>query len=52
MIESLTDYVLERGNMDYGEFVTEREMNSKSAVFNHRKLISYLFENNETSKYV
>ena len=51
MIESLVDYVLERGNVDYGEFATRQEMNQNSALFNQRKLLEYLFTNSETPRY-
>ena len=50
MIESLVDYVLERGNVDYGEFAPRQEMDQNSTLFNHRKLLQFLFENNETAK--
>lgn len=43
MIESLVDYVLERGHIDYGEFAPREDMDPNAAVFNHRKLLAYLF---------
>lgn len=43
MIESLVDYVLERGHLDYGEFTHREEVDPNTAMFNHRKLLAYLF---------
>lgn len=47
----MVDYVLERGNQHYGEFAHKSEMNQNSALFNHRKLLEYLFQDNETSSF-
>ena len=35
--------MLERGHKDYGEFAP-REPDPSSAVYNHRKLLAYLFQ--------
>ena len=45
----MVDYVLERGNQHYGEFSQRGEVDKSSALFNHRKLLEFLFQNNETS---
>ncbi len=43
MIDSLVDYVLERGNKDYGEFAPRKQIDQNSALFNHRKMLEFLF---------
>ena len=50
MIESLVDYVLERGHKDYGEFAPREGHDPSSALYNHRKLLSYLFQEAESSQ--
>lgn len=47
MIESLVDYVLERGRRDYGEFAPREPQDPSAALFNHRKLLTYLFQEDE-----
>ncbi len=44
MIESLVDYVLERGRLDYGEFAPRDAQDPSTALYNHRKLLAYLFQ--------
>lgn len=44
MIESLVDYVLERGNKDYGEFAPRDNRDPSTNLYNHRKLLAYLFQ--------
>ena len=39
MMESMVDYVLERGNEHFGEFSQRGEADAKTALFNHRKLL-------------
>lgn len=52
MIESLVDYVLERGRIDYGEFAPRDAHDPSTALYNHRKLLAYLFqEDAEQVKY-
>lgn len=51
MMESLVDYVLERGNKHFGEFAHKADGEQKSALFNHRKLLEHLFQDNETSPF-
>ena len=50
-MESLVDYVLERGNVDYGEFAPKREADQNSMMYNHRKLLTFLFEDPENIQY-
>lgn len=49
MMESMVDYILERGHQDFGEFSKKGEPDSKSTLFNHRKLLEHLFHNHETA---
>ena len=52
MIESLVDYVLERGRLDYGEFAPRDAQDPSAALYNHRKLLAYLFqEDSRPDKY-
>jgi hypothetical protein len=44
IIESLVDYVLERGRLDYGEFAPKDAHDPSAALYNHRKLLAYLFQ--------
>lgn len=44
MMESLVDYVLERGHKDYGEFAPKGSADPASALHNNRKLLSFLFQ--------
>lgn len=44
MIESLVDYVLERGRLDYGEFAPRDAQDPSAALYNHRKLLAYLLQ--------
>ena len=44
MLESLVDYVLERGHKDYGEFAPRENQDHGNALYNHRKLLAYLLE--------
>jgi hypothetical protein len=51
-MESLVDYVLERGRLDYGEFAPRDTHDPSAALYNHRKLLAYLFqEDGRTDKY-
>lgn len=38
-MESMVDYVLERGNQHHGEFAKRGPADPNSALFNHRKLL-------------
>lgn len=51
MIESMVDYVLEKGNQHHGEFAPRGDADKNSALFNHRKLLENLFRDNETSSF-
>lgn len=50
MIQSLVDYVLERGRIDYGEFAPKDSLDPSTALYNHRKLLAYLFEEEGSSE--
>jgi hypothetical protein len=53
MIESLVDYVLERGRIDYGEFAPRDAADPSTALYNHRKLLAYLLqEDSNLEKYL
>ena len=49
MMESLVDYVLERGHKDHGEFAQREPLEPSSALYNNRKLLTYLFQEDQSS---
>jgi len=51
MKQSMEDYVLERGNRDYGEFYRRSEQVEPSLRLNQRKLLEYLFNPHKSMKY-
>ncbi len=50
MKQSMVDYVLERGNRDYGEFYRRSEQVEPSLRMNQRKLLEYLFNPDKSMK--
>lgn len=51
MKQSMVDYVLERGNRDYGEFYRRSDQVEPSLKLNQRKLLEYLFNPEKSMKY-
>lgn len=49
-MESMVDFVLERGNHKTGENSKNASTDPNAAIYNQRKILNHLFQDNETSQ--
>ena len=49
-MESLVDFVLERGNHRSGDNSKNKPSDPNAALYNQRKILNHLFQDNETSQ--